>query len=703
MLILPRHLQWPCAALTFALLVAAPLTACSEDAAKPQQSQPPPPAVSVLIPPLSEPPAEPPKPLSPMHQKLEELAASAKPKLGRETLYAAKHLLDLYQKSNFQPLWTSQDKVAELKKAVLAVADEGLNPKDYHLDAIRIALGEKVALPAKPASQKAQTTAGANEAQPPVVPAEDPAVQAMNRDIVLSDALILLGEHLLHGKVGSDVPERRAAIPTPPEVDLDAYLNMIRSGSIVTAMQARVPQSPHYRALKAALAQSIRPTSAALEAEDSVRAMTQIPEGPGLGPGMRGSRVRDLKTRLVEGGFLMQSDIRDDLYDQALVEAVKKFQISRRLKADGLAGRQTIAVLNGKQTTVVAPNKGERAKLIRANMERARWIMRELPKDAIVVDIPRYQLHYYKDGQEVWTTRVVVGRPNGQTPSYHSAINSVVLNPTWTVPPGMMRKEYLPRLYRNPGAVGGLAVYDRSGRRVNPASVNWNACRGGSCPYMLRQPAGARNALGKVKFMFPNPHSVYLHDTPGKWAFGAKNRALSHGCVRVENPKELAHRILSGDPENPMTPKQFDRLLASGKTGGITLKKPLPVFLLYATAKGDKQGKISYAPDIYKRDAAVIAALDRAPQALPKKPPVVEKPADKADSTASAASKTQDTAKTAKKSAAAPQPSQGKAGGKPAADAGQNKVEAQTKPAASSGKPETSLSRPLAPASDSRS
>ncbi|NLZ17759.1 MAG: L,D-transpeptidase family protein [Desulfobulbaceae bacterium] len=520
-------------------------------------------------------------PVSPLQQRLEHIYIDEPQQLGTEPLFTMGPLLDLYRKNDFQPLWSERGKIVSLHKAVMAAAEEGLDPADYHLDSITAALAET------------DETIGTE--------------QPLDRDILFSDALILLGEHILHGKVDRrDVEEKEGLAAGPStEVDVDYYLGLIRSGNVEQAMRERAPQHPSYQLLKQGLA---RYSKRAEQGE-----MPTVPVGFSLKPGMSGQRVEALKKRLVVSGDLAPELAAGKLYDGALTSAVQSFQSRHGLEMDGVAGKNTIAAMN-------VPI-GDRIEQIRANLERTRWTLHDMPASAVLVDIADFQLHYRHNGETLWSSRVMVGEPFNQTPVFRSAITYLVLNPTWTIPPGMLKNEIIPKILKDPGYLNreNLKVYDLQDNPVNPNTIDWSRYLTRGFPYVLRQDAGPDNALGRIKFMFPNPFHVYLHDTPSKSLFGRNSRALSHGCIRVQSPLDLGRMILANDPGNSVTDKRFDLILESGKTTGISLKNPLPVFLLYTTAKGDADGGVSFSPDVYGRDAAVIEALNLPPRPLLQK------------------------------------------------------------------------------------
>jgi murein L,D-transpeptidase YcbB/YkuD len=244
--------------------------------------------------------------------------------------------------------------------------------------------------------------------------------------------------------------------------------------------------------------------------------------------------------------------------------------------------------------------------ILRANLERWRWLPRDWPVRRIEIRVPFYQLRLHEGGAITARHAVIVGARQSQTPSFESAIETVTLNPTWTPPSSIANNELLPRFRRNPQAAAdeGFDVIDRAGRIVSAADVDWRAR---PFPYTLRQRPGPSNALGRVRFDFPNPFAVYLHDTPSRGLFARTERALSHGCIRVAEPVALA-ALAIGDPT--WDAAALDAAIATVETQTITLAAPLPIYVLYLTTGVDEQGAVTYAEDVYRRDAAIVRALD---------------------------------------------------------------------------------------------
>jgi murein L,D-transpeptidase YcbB/YkuD len=334
--------------------------------------------------------------------------------------------------------------------------------------------------------------------------------------------------------------------------------------------------------------------------------------GPALKPGMSDPRVPLLRQRLqitrdlaapAEGTAPATSATTDaTLYDATLEQAVKAFQERHGLAADGAIGPGTLAALN-------VP-VGRRIDQIRINLERARWTLHEIKGEFVLVDVAGFYVSYFRNDEPVWTSKVVVGRDSRETPIFRSTITYVVFNPTWTIPPGILVKDKLPELKRNPGALKrmNIRVLDGSGREVNPYNVNW-ASYGPSRlpPYQFVQDPGPNNALGLVKIMFPNPYLVYLHDSPAKSLYEQDQRAFSSGCIRVQRPFELAELVLN-DPQ--WNQQAIQDVIATKQTRTVNLKKPIPVLILYWTAQPRADGQINFRNDIYGRDAATLAALN---------------------------------------------------------------------------------------------
>lgn len=319
-----------------------------------------------------------------------------------------------------------------------------------------------------------------------------------------------------------------------------------------------------------------------------------VPGGPLLHPDKRDARVPALAQRLFsEGYFSAPPVIIDDHYNPDLVAAMKSFQLHHSLQADGVVGPWTVTELN------ISPFM--RREQLRVNLERMRWLARDLEPDSVLVNVAAARLTVYQDGAPVWQTRTQVGRADRETPLLKSRVTRLTLNPTWTIPPTIMREDKLPEIRRDPEFLSrhNLRVIDRDGLPLLAQDIDWEHPGG----LMLRQDPGPQNPLGKMAIRFPNPFSVYLHDTPSQSLFSKEPRAFSSGCVRVEQAMQLRDWLVS-----PAERLRTDTLLASGLTHEFRLARPVPILLGYWTVQADSQGQAVYIPDIYKRDQVLSAA-----------------------------------------------------------------------------------------------
>jgi murein L,D-transpeptidase YcbB/YkuD len=331
--------------------------------------------------------------------------------------------------------------------------------------------------------------------------------------------------------------------------------------------------------------------------------MPPIAAQPTLRPGASDARVPALRTHLIASGDLDSIAASDSLdYDSMLEAAVRSFQARMGLASDGVAGAGTIAELN----VPIA----DRIRQLRVNLDRGRVLLQDLPDEFVIVNIAGYSVYFVRGQQIVWQGRAQVGKPYRRTPIFRSEISYVVLNPTWTVPPGIIEKDILPAAQRDPSSIThkGLRVLDKDGRELDPASIDWSRYRSGYIPYTLRQDPGPSNALGRVKLMFPNPYLVYLHDTPSQGLFERSDRAFSSGCVRVERALELTQLVLN-DPQQ-WNAASIASAVQRGDIRTVTLRKNIPVLLAYWTAWVDAQGRMNFRHDIYGQDAKWAQALE---------------------------------------------------------------------------------------------
>ena len=329
-----------------------------------------------------------------------------------------------------------------------------------------------------------------------------------------------------------------------------------------------------------------------------------MPLGESLKPGMSDPRVPALRARLAvtDGADPQAPDGGELIYDDALVAVVKAFQARHGLDVDGVVGKASIVALNVPVET--------RVQDIVLSMERWRWMPPDLGRNHLIVNIAGFELKRVADGRVEERMNVVVGRPYNKTPVFSDAVRYLEFNPYWNVPHGIAVKEELPKLKQNPAARAAAGFEAVRGNTVYPlTSINWRQYGPGNFPFQLRQRPGPSNALGRVKFMFPNKFDVYLHDTPAKSLFDKSERAFSHGCIRLARPLDLAVQVLAvgGVPGWDMA--RINAVVATGKRTVVNLAEPLPIHITYFTAWVD-QGIPNFRGDIYGQDEKLLAALD---------------------------------------------------------------------------------------------
>ncbi|MEY1555358.1 murein L,D-transpeptidase [Yoonia sp. R2331] len=320
-----------------------------------------------------------------------------------------------------------------------------------------------------------------------------------------------------------------------------------------------------------------------------------------LKPGDSGAAVIELRNRLIAMGFLGRTASPD--YDRDLTDAVRRFQAAHGLEEDGTAGQGTMRQVN--------VTMERRMQAVIVAMERERWINQPRGDRHIWVNLTDFTAHVVDYDRVTFSTRSVIGANDSdrQSPEFSDVMEFMVINPSWYVPRSIVTKEYLPQLQRNPGAVSHLKITDRNGREVNRGAVNFNRYNARNFPFSMRQPPSPRNALGLVKFMFPNRYNIYLHDTPAKSLFGREVRAFSHGCIRLNDPFDFAYALLAKQESDPKG--FFQRRLNSGSESRVNLDVPVPVHLVYRTAFTNVTGDLQFRRDIYGRDAQIWSALAR--------------------------------------------------------------------------------------------
>jgi murein L,D-transpeptidase YcbB/YkuD len=377
----------------------------------------------------------------------------------------------------------------------------------------------------------------------------------------------------------------------PEKADLvQALSEAVSSNNLEAAVERLKPSPAEYRELQEAL---VRYRAIAAKGE-----WPAFPEKTRVKPGQQSSLLPALRQRLAAEGDVDAAHEKDAglVYDANVVAAVRRFEERHRLKPDGIIDPETVKAMN-------VPVH-ERIRTIELNLERWRWMPDRLPDRYIIINVPDFRLEVIEQGAPVMAMRVVVGAPDNKTPIFADEMTHVIFSPYWNVPPSIAKEETMPRAAEDPGflARNNMEVVGPSGEVMDPAVVDWSDARG----VRIRQRPGSGNALGGVKFVFPNNYDVYLHDTNAAKLFDRIERGLSHGCVRVEEPHKLAQYVLRDQPE--WTAEAISGAMESGREKHVKLKTSLPVYIIYKTA-WVHEGGVRFLKDLYGHDAAQSAAL----------------------------------------------------------------------------------------------
>ena len=330
-----------------------------------------------------------------------------------------------------------------------------------------------------------------------------------------------------------------------------------------------------------------------------------VTDGETLHPGDSGPRVAELRARLARLGYVVPAaEPVGTTFDAPLDASVRAFQSDYGLNDDGVVGSQTLAALN-------APAEKRLAQVV-VNLERLRWMPRDLGQRYLYVNIPDFTVKLFENDAAVWESRVVVGKAHvTETPEFSKVVEYMVVNPSWHIPDSIAIRDYLPKLQRDPMVLKrqNISLMTRGGTEINPKLVNFKQYTPENFPFRIKQRPNDDNALGDVKFMFPNRFSVYMHDTPHRELFARDVRAYSNGCIRLQKPRELAEILLTGQVPDPAA--SFDGWLATKTEKHVTLKRQIPVHITYRTVWFDADGGARYRPDVYDRDAQVFEALEK--------------------------------------------------------------------------------------------
>ncbi len=508
-----------------------------------------------------------------------------------------KEIIKFYKTRNFKPLWLGEYGMAARARHLLSLLgkadEEGLRAQDY-----------------LPASLIDFNDQASNIAEKPAALAK--------LEIELTVAALEYSHHITAGRVKPIRISKLHTLKAKPVAASKVLANLqstLRPDNYLTSLQPMIPQ---YRNLKKALAK--------YRGQIDDNRTIHISAGDLIRPGDVDDRLEFIAMRLEQLGlynFEPQKSTNSNGYENAsfttqspdlsynadLVAAIMDLQEQSGLRRDGIIGNNTLAALNGQSS-------GEKVAKIILSLERLRWLPQDLKSKYIFINQAFYETWMMENGKEIYRSDVIVGKSIHQTAVFNDEMDKVVLNPRWFVPRSIIYNEMMPKLYNNPYYLAdqGYEVRDIKGRQVNSTTINWAQFGEKNIPYNVVQPPGPKNALGRVKFLFPNQHAIYMHDTPARNLFKKDIRALSHGCVRVQKPMEFAEIILKTEG---WTPSRIANAIASGKNQTVLLSKKIPVYLGYYTAWADQEGNVKLKDDVYGRDRVLNQALEQNFRARP--------------------------------------------------------------------------------------
>ncbi len=491
-------------------------------------------------------------------------------------LFAIKVLKEFYANRDYQAAWTEVKNIDDALVAIKELEKDGLHPEDYHYSKIK-SLADHFST--------SQTI---------------DSIEFANFDVLLSDALMVAAAHLISGKVNP------VELKHQWEVEPDDYSKrfknaplaiqeMLDNKMVSKKINSLKPTHYMYSGLKSALIE--------FKEYEKLGGWDSIAAGQTIKLGDKNERVIAVRQRLLASNEIEEYvPVNDSVYDSILQSHMEVFQKKYGIDVDGNVGKQTLYELN-------IPVE-YRVEQIKANLERGRWVLYEIEKKFIAVNIAGFELYFVEDGKEILTSRVIVGKEHTKSPIFKDTMQYVVINPTWTVPRSLY-PGYIKKLQNNPGyfAEKNMEVITTKGQNIPIAGKDWSGYTVHNFPYMIRQKAGPSNALGYIKCMFPNKHSVYIHDTPARSLFSKDKRAFSHGCIRTQEIRSVAQLLLEPNNEG-WTAEKIDEVIETRKTTTISLKERVPVLILYWTAGIGFNQNFYFKPDVYKRDQVLIDALN---------------------------------------------------------------------------------------------
>jgi murein L,D-transpeptidase YcbB/YkuD len=504
--------------------------------------------------------------------------------VGDESIHASLALPRFYEARVYQPAWIDNDgprhRADALINAIHEADREGLRPDDYHLSSIEALVSE---IRQNPSQRESLTPRS-----------------LVDLDLLLSDAFLVYASHLLAGRINPETIDAEWHA-NRREADLAIVLQTaLDTNRVGETLKSLLPLQPGYARLRNALA-NYREIAAR-------GGWPAVPGGAKIQIGDRGERVRTLFLRLTVTGDLDKQDTFSDYFDDVLEKALRRFQERHGLDIDGVVGPTTLETLN-------VPVE-QRMRQLKLNLERWRWLPQTLGERYILVNMANFGLNVVEKDQPVMAMRVVVGKGYRRTPVFSGRMTYLVFNPYWHIPPGIAIKDKLPLIRKEPNYLmkQHIRVFQGWGAEANeidPKSIDWYKVDAKNFRYRLRQDPGPWNALGRVKFMFPNRFDVYIHDTPSHELFNKTTRMFSSGCIRIEKPIELAEYLLRDDPK--WTSENILAAIERQVEQTVQLREPIWVHLLYWTAWINKDNITHFVRDIYGRDKLLDEAFQEKP------------------------------------------------------------------------------------------
>jgi murein L,D-transpeptidase YcbB/YkuD len=515
-----------------------------------------------------------------LQTRLESETSELQLKIGDRLLGSSEEIRLFYEERDFAEAWSKNGKLTklgeELKLEIAESKYDGLNPEDYHSADIEVLFQ---AISDKKGKLKAK-----------------PFAELADLYLMLTDAFFELARDLEIGKIDPSAlkSEWELGVNTPSTNYNELLNESIRKGSIKDGLESLYPDFKIYKKGR----EVIRDLDEKSKVDTLVWKTVNLEKSLKLGNSH--ASIPGLRDRLIFWEFLKPYDVKNPLvFDSQMEEGLKRYQKNNGMEPDGTIGNLTAESLNNSPSNLMD--------IASVNLERLRWLPDTL-RDAelILVNIANYQLDYLNKLDTILTAKVIVGKEFNASPIFTAPMTYIAFSPYWNIPKSITEDEIIPAVLKNPKYLGqkNMEVVTSSGEVVDPKSIKWSA---DPFPYLIRQKPGGSNSLGLVKFMFPNEHSIYIHDTPARSLFELENRALSHGCIRIQDPEKFAQLLLQDDPS--WTLEKINKAMNQEEEQIVDLKKNIPVVIFYMTFWADSNGAPHFRSDIYNRDQEVLQAM----------------------------------------------------------------------------------------------